>query len=144
MALVQSAAHLAAAAAGDITSTTLQFVGCDVLPELQGEYVLTNEGRGDLCHEYPTYKQVVVSAGATSHFCYFWDSESADDGARGWYIAIEIATVEGVQGFAEGAPDAPPPGEGSWMFCLSPEAEFVKGTGGFQLGRLSQVPTARA
>ena len=88
MALAESAAPFAAAAAGDSTSTTLQFVGCDVLPELQGGYVLTNEGRGDLGHEYPTYKQVVVGAGATSHFCYFWDSESGDDW-RAWMVHRE-------------------------------------------------------
>ena len=46
-------------------ASTLQFVGCTALPELQGEYQRTEEGRDDLEHEYPTYKQVVAGAGVS-------------------------------------------------------------------------------
>ena len=52
----------AAIALSEDMAGALEFIGCDALPELEGVYVCTEEGRDDLEHAYPTYKQVVAGA----------------------------------------------------------------------------------
>ena len=52
----------AAIAPSEDMAGALEFIGCDALPELEGVYQCTEEGRGDLEHEHPTYKQVVAGA----------------------------------------------------------------------------------
>ena len=66
-----------------VMASVLKFVGCGDHPELEGEYLPTDEGRSDLGHEYLTYKQSDAGVDSAAHYCYFWDEGAAEDGLAG-------------------------------------------------------------